>query len=61
MVDHIQGDIGDIIHSQLSKCCTARVSNAGLYRIGPTKVKASKSFLFTEGSLEVKIKNNCLI
>ena len=38
-------------HSQLSKCSTARGSGSGLSVGGPTKVKAHKSFLFTEGSL----------
>ena len=30
-------------------------------RVGPTKVKACKYVLFTEGIPEVEIKNTCLI
>ena len=43
------------IHSRLSRCSTARGSNTGLFQVGPTKVKARKSFLLTEGSLKVEI------
>ena len=42
--------------SQLSRCCTAKGSKTGLSLVGPTKVKARKSFLFTEGFL--KVENN---
>ena len=38
-----------IMHSRLSRCGTARGSNT-------SKVKAHKSFLFTEGSPEVESK-----
>ena len=34
--------------------------NNGIFHVGLAKVKAHKSILFTEGSLEVKIKNTCL-
>ena len=43
-----------IIYSRLSRCSTARGSISGLSRGDPTKVKAHKSFLFTEGSLKVE-------
>ena len=36
-------------------------SSAGLCRVGPAKVKASKCILFTEDSPEVEIKNTCLV
>ena len=39
-----------VIYSQLSRCRTSRGSSTGLFYVGPTKVKAYKSFLFTEGS-----------
>ena len=42
------------IDSWFSRKCTARGSSTGLCRIGPPKVKASKSILFTDGSSEVK-------
>ena len=44
------------IHSRLRRCSTARVSSTELFLVGPTKVKAPKSFLFTEGS--IKVENN---
>ena len=47
-----------MIYSQLSRCSTARGSSTGLSFVGPTKVKAHKSFLFTEGSLKVENKGN---
>ena len=31
--------------------------NNGIFHVGPAKVKAHKYILFTEGFLEVKIKN----
>ena len=48
-------ETGDI-HSWLSRHSTARGSNIGLVTVCPTKVKARKSVLFTEGTLEVEIK-----
>ena len=47
-----------MIHSQLLRCNTARGSSTGLSLVGPTKVKAVKSFLFTEGSLKVLKKEH---
>ena len=44
------------IHSRLLRCSTARGSNTGLFQVGPTKVKARKSFLLIEGSLKVEHK-----
>ena len=44
------------IYSQLSRCSTARGSISGLFLLGPTKVKAHKSFIFTEGSPKVENK-----
>ena len=41
------------INSWLSRCSTARRSSTGLSLVGRTKVKARKSFLFTEGPLKV--------
>ena len=38
------------ICSRLSRSSTGRVSSNRLSLVGPTKVKARKSFLFTEGS-----------
>ena len=49
-----------IIYSQLSRCSTARGSSTGLSLVGPTIVKACKSFLFTEGSLKVENKKHLL-
>ena len=42
----------------LSWCSTTCGSNSRLYFIGSTKVKAGKSFLFTEGSLKVENKEH---
>ena len=42
------------IDSWLSRCSTARGSSTKLFHVGPTKVKAHKSFLFTGGSLKVE-------
>ena len=50
-----------VIYSRLSRHGTARESSAGLVPVRPTKVKACKSIQFTEGTLEVKTKNTCLI
>ena len=36
------------IYCQWSRCCTAKGFNTGFSLVGPTKVKAHKSFLFTE-------------
>ena len=49
------------MNSRLSRCSTARGSDSRFSLGGPTKVKASKAFLFTEGSLKVERKNACLI
>ena len=38
----------EIIYSRLSRLSTARGSITGLVPVGPTKVKAFKSVLFTE-------------
>ena len=45
-----------MIYSPLSRCSTARGSSNGLSIVGPTKVQARKSFLFTEVSPEVENK-----
>ena len=50
-----------IIYSRLSRLSTAMGSSTGLVTKVPNKVKACKSFLFTEGIPEVKIKNTCLM
>ena len=42
-----------VINSQLLRCSTVRGAIFGLSLGGPTKVKARKSFLFTEGSFKV--------
>ena len=42
------------MNSLFSKCSTARESSTELSLVGPTKVKACKSFLFSEGSLKVE-------
>ena len=49
------------IYSRLSRCSTARGSSSRLFKVGPTKVKARKYILFTEGSpvVEVKILQKC--
>ena len=46
-----------VMYSQFSRLSTARGFCTGLATVGPAKVKAFKSILFTEGSPEVKIKN----
>ena len=46
------------IYIRLLRCSTARGSCSGLSLIGPTKVKARKSFLFAEGSLKVENKEH---
>ena len=40
----------------LPRCSTAKGSSTGLALVGPTKVKACKSFLFGYGSPEVENK-----
>ena len=49
------------MNSRLSRCSTASGSGSRISLEGFTKVKAHKSFLFTEGSLKVEIKHTCLI
>ena len=49
------------IYSRFLRHCTARGSSSGLCWVGPAKVKASKSNLFTEGYPEVEIKNTCFL
>ena len=56
-----QSSLRDFIYSQLSRCNTARGSNTGFGPIGPDKVKAGKSTLFTEGNLEVGKRTLCLV
>ena len=41
-------------YSSLLRCSTAIGSSIGLSLVGPTKVKAHKSFLLAEGSLIVE-------
>ena len=50
-----------VIHSILSRCSTARGSSAGFSQVSTPKVEALKSFLFTESSLVLKLKNTWLI
>ena len=40
------------------RCTTARGSSTGFSLVGPTNVKACKSYLFTEGSPEVENKEH---
>ena len=49
-----------IRYSRLSRFNTARGSGTFLVRIGPAKVKACKSVLFTEGTPEVKNKEHMI-
>ena len=51
---------GDI-HSKLSRYYTALGSSKELSWFSPTKVEAHKSFIFTECSLVLKIKNTWLM
>ena len=46
------------MYSQLSRCSAAKGSRTGLSLVGPTKVKARQSFLFTEGFLKVEINKS---
>ena len=46
------------MYGWLSRCSTARGSSSGLSQGGPTKVKARKSFLFTEFSIKVENKEH---
>ena len=48
------------IYSLLLRCSTARGSSFGLSVGGPTKVKACKSFLFTESSPKVENKEQLI-
>ena len=43
--------------SQLLRLNTARGSGTGLVTVGPTKVKACKAIVFSEGIPEVEIKH----
>ena len=45
----------------MSRCSAAKGSCTGLSLVGPTEVKAHKSFLLTGGSLKIEIKNIWLI
>ena len=60
-----EGKKVQIIYSWLSRLNTARGYCTSLMTVGPSKVKASKSFfhhmLFTEGTLEAKVKNTWLM
>ena len=47
--------VNEHMYSQFLRLITARGSNTVLVTIGPTKVKAFKSVLFTDGIPEVKI------
>ena len=51
--DSIQGTMGALINCQLSRHSSARGSSTRLVPIGPTKVKAYKSVLFTEDHLSI--------
>ena len=46
------------MYSRLSRCSTARICSTKLSLVGPTKVKAHKSFLFSEDSLKVENKEH---
>ena len=46
-----------MMHSRFSRLSTARGSGTSLITVGPAKVKACKSILFTE----VALKNTCLM
>ena len=48
-------------HVWLSRLSTTKESSTSLVKVGPAKVKACKSVLFTEGTPEVKIKYTCLM
>ena len=48
------------IYIRLSRCGTARGSSTGFSLVGPAKVKACKSFLFTEGTPKVENKEHFL-
>ena len=50
-----------VIHSWLSRFSAARGSSIGFSLFSPTKVEARKSFLFTQSSFLLKIKNTWLI
>ena len=45
------------MYSQLQRLYTARGSDTGLAKVGPIKVKACKSILFTKDDPDFEIKN----
>ena len=47
MEDRINNEVTMVLYSRLFWCSTAKGSSALLSLVGPTKVKARKSFLFT--------------
>ena len=47
-----------LIYRRLSRFSTTIGSSAGLSLVGPTKVEARKSFLFTEGFFKVENKEH---
>ena len=46
------------INFWLSRCCAARGSSTRFSLVGPTKVKACESFLFTENLLCIENKKH---
>ena len=53
MIGESTGTHKFLIYCLLSRCSITRGSNTGFFHVGPTKVKACKSFLFTKSSLKV--------
>ena len=49
-----------IIYIQLSRCCTARRASTRFSLVGPTKVQACKSFLFSEKFSSIENKEHPL-
>ena len=49
------------IYNQSLRCCAARGSDTRFSLVGPTNVKACKSFLFTEKFSCIENKEHCLI
>ena len=47
-----------VLRCSAAPCSAARGSRTGFSLVGPTKVKACKSFLFTESSLKVENKED---
>ena len=47
--------VRSLTYSWFSRYSTTRGSSTGLCRVGPAKVKASKSIIYTEGPPEVEI------